>query len=212
MRPSHALTLCLLVGSIDAAAQDRTVDGNTITSSATPAVRLVLDEALDYGGSQNITLSTTTRAEQHIFVEADDDKRIRRLYWLQFEGKVDGRGRPYDYSSDPVVEIAGKDFHVNYRFYPPSGFAGPRGSDGDQARQLIESKGYTFDPDLGRVRLVWLLGEPPLDELMIIYVESLAPHGLTVAALERDEARWQAFRETLRDRAIAGMQIVPLDD
>jgi hypothetical protein len=205
-----ALTLFLLAGSLGVAAQEREVDGNVITSSATPAARLVLDDALVYVGGQNIMLNSTTQAEQHIYVEADG-KRIRRLYWIQFEGRLNG-GRPYDYSADPVVDLAGKSFHTNFRFYPPSGFAGPAGSDGDQARQLIESKGYELGPDLARVRLVWLLGEPPLDELMIIYVEDLEPHGLTVSALDADDARWQSFKEGLRDRAARGLQVLPLDD
>ena len=203
--------ILVLAGSLGLAAQEREVDGNTVTSSATPAVRLVLDEALEYVGGQTIMLSSTTRAEQHFYVEADG-QRIRRLYWLQFEGKVGGRGRPYDYSSDPVIDIAGKSFHTNYRFYPPSGFAGPRGSDGDQARELIEGKGYTLGPDLARVRLVWLLGEPPLDELMIIYLEDLEQQELTVSELESDETRWEAFKEGLRVRAVEGMRIIPLDD
>lgn len=206
-----ALTMFLLAGSLGVAAQERKVDGNTITSSSMPAARLVLDDALDYVGGQNIMLSSTTRAEQHIYVEADG-KRIRRLYWIQFEGNVDGRGRPYDYSSDPVVDIAGKSFHTNYRFYPPSGFAGPAGSDGDQARELIEREGYTLGPDLARIRLVWLLGDPPLDELMIIYVEDLEPHGLTVSSLDNDDARWQSFKEGLRARALEGLKIAPQDD
>ena len=133
-------------------------------------------------------------------------------YWIQFEGRLDRGGRPYDYSSDPLVDIAGKSFHTSFRFYPPSGFAGPQGSDGDQARELIEAKGYTFDPDLARVRLVWLLGEPPLDELMVIYVEALEQHGLTLSELDNDDAAWESFKRGLLDRAIAGMQVVPLDE
>lgn len=201
----------LFLAAAGTASQDREVDGNTITSSATPAVRLVLDPALDYVGGQSIHLGSTTRAEQHIYVEADEHRRIRRLYWIQFEGKEGGRGRPYDYSSDPVVDVAGKRFHTNYRFYPPSGFAGPPGSDGDQARELLEREGYRLGPDLGRLRLVWLLGDPPLDELMIIYVEDLEEHGLTVAELERDEARWEAFQKKLLDRALEGIEIRPRD-
>ena len=61
--------ILVLAGSLGLAAQEREVDGNTITSSATPAVRLVLDDALEYVGGQTIMLSSTTRAEQHFYVE-----------------------------------------------------------------------------------------------------------------------------------------------
>ncbi len=97
-------------------------------------------------------LSATTRAEQHFLVEADGS-RIRRLFWVQFEGKVGGSGT-YDYSRDPTIEIDGRPFHTNFRFYPTPDFAGRAGSDGDQAQQLLEGAGYVLGADLARVRLV----------------------------------------------------------
>ena len=64
---------------------------------------------------------------------------------------------------------------------------------------------------MARVRLVWLLGDPPLDELMVIYLEDLGRHGLTVAELETDAARWEALQDGLRTRALEGMQVIPLE-
>lgn len=188
-------------------AAQRDVKDTTLTSTEMPAARLEFDSRLEYVGTQTIMLSSTTRAEQHFFVEAEGGQ-IKRLYWVQFEGKLEGRGRPYDYSNDPTIEVGGEIFHTNYRFYPPSGFGGRKGSDGDQARQLLEERGYRLGSDLARVRLVWLLDEPPRNELMIIYVEDLAQHELTVADLERDTATWEDFRTGLRRRAVQGLRLL----
>lgn len=183
----------------------RVVERNVVVSDTLPAARISLDSALRYLGTQAITLGSGTRAEQHFWVDAAD-RRVRRFYWLQFEGKPSG-GRPYDYGRDSLVVHDGIPLRVAFRFYPPSGLSDPPGSDGERARQRVEAEGFTFGPDLARVRLVWLLGDPPLDELMVIYVEDLASHDLTVAELDADPERWRTFREGLLARALAGMRI-----
>ncbi len=99
-------SLAVFVGERDAIGQ-RLVEGTTIVSDTLPAVRLQLDSRLTHVGSQTITLSGGTRAEQHFFVESDGG-RIERLYWIQFEGKPAGSGRPYDYSGDPTIEFGGQ--------------------------------------------------------------------------------------------------------
>ncbi len=197
----------ILAGVPREAAAQRPVEGTTISSDTLPAVRIELDASLNYVGTQTIMLGPTTRAEQHFFVESEGG-RIVRLYWLQFEGKVGGRGRPFNYSRDPTIDFGGTFFHVNYRFFPTSGFSGSPGSDGDAAQQLLEREGYRLGTDLMRVRLVWLLGDPPLDELMIIYLEDLSDHDLTVAELERDPARWRTESAVLQRRALAGMRLI----
>ena len=190
------------------ASAQRRVEGAAIISDTLPAVRLEFDAGLSYIGSQTIMLSAVTRAEQHFFVESDGG-RIKRLYWIQFEGKPIENGRPYDYSRDPTIEFGGKTFHRNFRYYPTSGFAGRAGSDGDRAHQLLEREGYTLGSDLARVRLVWLLDDPPFNELMIIYLEDLSGHGLSAAGLDENPDLWNEFAAGLQRRALDGMRLLP---
>jgi hypothetical protein len=213
--PSNRLRTSLFVAivvsgsavTVSAASAQREVHGTILTSPVMPVARLALDSTLSYVGTQTVMLSPTTRAEQHFFVESDRG-RVKRLYWVQFEGKLEGRGRPYDYSNDPTIEFAGQVFHTNHRFYPTSGFAGRAGSDGDHAQQLLERAGLTLGTDLMRVRLVWLLDDPPRNELMIIYLEDLADHGLTVVDLRKEPERWADVATGLRRRALHGMRLV----
>ena len=195
-------SLVLAAGTLTA---QRPVTSNVVTSDTLPAARIAMDSALRYVGTQTITLGGGSRAEQHFWVEAAGN-RVQRFYWLQFEGKPPG-ARPYDYGRDSLVVRGEVPWRVAFRYYPPSGLSDPPGSDGEAARRRVEAEGFTFGPDLARVRLVWLLGEPAMDELMVIYVEDLAQHGLTVAALEADPARWHRFREEFLARALAGMRV-----
>ena len=196
-----------LVSSPYALRAQRSVEGNTIHSPELPDAALRVDPSLEHIGAERFVLYGVADVELHVFVEAEGD-RVQRLLWVQFEGFRDDNDRTYDYTSDPTVEIEGRPFHVNARFYPPSGFAGRPGSDGDRAARLLRERGLELGPALGRVRLVWLLNDPPRDELMMIYVEDLARHGLDLETLERDEARWEALREELIERAAASFEIV----
>jgi hypothetical protein len=206
-RVCYAAAILAVVFQGEASAQRR-VEGTTIISDTLPAVKLAFDSSLTYVGNQTVMLSAVTHAEQHFFVESDAG-RIKRLYWIQFEGKPSGSGRPYDYSRDPTIQFGGQTFHANFRYYPTSGFAGRAGSDGDQAQQLLEREGYRPGSDLARVRLVWLLDDPPFNELMIIYLEDLGDHGLSVAALREDPDRWNDFASGLKQRAVTGMRFLP---
>ncbi len=203
-RPQFAIVMLLIIGAGHGQAQ-RSVDGTVLVSAASPSVMLRLDSLLTHVGSQHLVLGAAD-AEQYLFVGADGP-RIRRLYWVQFEGYRD-TFHTYDYSADSSIEVQGRQFQVDYRHYPPSGFAGPPGSDGDFARRLLEREGYELAPDLGRVRLVWLWDAAAQHELMIIYVEDLAAHGLTLDDLCEDPVLWERFRKGLLDRALEGLSIL----
>lgn len=185
----------------------RMIGTTTVISDSMPDARIVLDSTLQYLGTQRVPLGGGTMAEQYFWVDAVEGT-VRRFYWLQFEGKPPG-SQPYDYGRDSLVMHGAIPMRVATRAYPPSGLSDPPGSDGEKARARVEAEGFTFGPDLARVRLVWLLGTPPLDEVMVIYVEDLAPHGESVAALDRDPERWQRFRDGLIARAMAGIRIEP---
>src|SRR5262245_66199034 len=64
----------------------RSVQGQVLTSPELPAVKLSFDKSFKYVGGHVFILYDVARAEQHFFADADDQGRIRRLYWVQFEG------------------------------------------------------------------------------------------------------------------------------
>ena len=77
----------------------RTVDGQVLTSADTPAIRLEFDKAFKYVGGQTFILYDVASAEQHFFVDADEQGRVKRFYWVQFEGYLPNNTHAYDYKS-----------------------------------------------------------------------------------------------------------------
>lgn len=193
----------------------RTYDAKkrTLTSTARPALRVRHGKDLKYIGTQSFTLYDVAHAEQHFFVDADDENRIRRFYWLQFEGYLPTNTHTYNYRSADAVRISDFVFVSDARpVHIPTAKAQQRpDSDGARARAFIESKGYRMaSDDMLWQRLVHILDASKRDELMIIYMEDLGASGLIAEDFaEKGKAAglWKDVSAGLRERAVAGLEI-----
>ncbi|HEU5239545.1 MAG TPA: hypothetical protein VFU37_20610 [Pyrinomonadaceae bacterium] len=189
----------------------RTVSGQVLTSKATPAVRLEFDKAFRYAGSQSFVLYDVANAEQHFFVDADKDGRMKRFFWIQFEGYLPTNTHTYDYKLTKVVNAGGFDFIADA--YPRSlkGNLGRPDSDGNRARAFLASKGFRLmGTEFMFQRLVHLVDEAKRNELMIIYVEDLSDTGLTAADLGEGgsaRSRWPDLAQGLLDRTLKNMKV-----
>jgi hypothetical protein len=191
----------------------RRVEGRTLVSTERPAVRIKFDDDFKYVGGHSFVLYDIANAEQHFFVDADRDGRLRRFYWVQFEGYLPSNTRTYDYSGvKEKINLGGLDFVTDAFVVNIAQVRSQRpDSDGAKARAFLESKGYRVSGnDLMYRRLVHLTDATRRDELMIIYLEDLGGTGLTAADLTgqgKDAARWPDVSAQLLKRATKGMQI-----
>jgi hypothetical protein len=190
----------------------RRVSGQVLTSTELPAVRLRFDKAFKYVGSQEFILYGVARAEQHFFVDADKEGRIRRLYWVQFEGYLPDNTHSYKYEIKKTVSLGGLEFIAdayarNIKATPPRA-----DSDGSKAHEFLASKGYRMKSDeLLSQRLVHLVDAKKRHELMIIYLEDMSPLGVTasdVAEGGRAAEHWEEIARKLLERASKGLKVM----
>ncbi len=192
-----ALLLALLL-------PQRIVTANVITSTGDPAVQITLPKAATYVGTDRWVLFGIANCELFAFVEADGNKHVKRLYWVQFEGYIPSMPNlHHTYDSKEHATMGGLSFFVDTwtESSTPSkpdttalaaiirakGYAVPAafnsGSDQQHIYTLIASKGYVLPPTLSSVRFVHTLDEAR-KELMIIYSEPFAS-GRTPADKEK---------------------------
>jgi len=182
-----------------------------LTSKDTPAVRLEFDKAFKYIGAQSFVLYDVANAEQHFFVDADKDGRIKRFFWVQFEGYLPTNTNSYNYKSPKIVNAGGFDFFADV--YPRSlkGDLGRPDSDGNRARAFLSAKGLKMiGTEFISQRLVHMVDQAKRNELMIIYIEDLSESGLTAADLIEGgsaRARWPEISQGLLDRALKNMKV-----
>ena len=164
----------------------RTVSGNTLASPNDPSVLMTFDERYKHIGGQKFGLYGTADVEQHFFVEEHPDGKLKSIFWLQFEGFLPDNDYTYDYSSSPLrLQIGNFDFYTNTAAGKSSRFMrlGWPGTDGYLARKFAADKGYTIPDHYFYARLVHLPDDAKRKELLIIFMEDLAPTGWTAETL-----------------------------
>ncbi|HXZ80819.1 MAG TPA: hypothetical protein VEG30_12880 [Terriglobales bacterium] len=142
--------------------------------------------------------------ELHVWVEADKQKNVQRLYWVQFEGYLPTKpDLHHTYDSPWHTTIGGLDFYVDTWTRERDQKTRP-GSDREHVQTLIRAKGYQMPAGMMDVRLVHLLDKQMRKELMIIYGEDLAPTGHSAVDLKKGGAaydQWPEIEKGLLERA-----------
>lgn len=188
-----------------------TVQGQVLTSNGTASVRLKFDQAFKYAGTQSFILYDVAHAEQHFFVDADKAGRVKRMYWIQFEGYLPSNNNTYKYKVTKNVNIASLDFIADAYARNVKANPGRPDSDGSRARAFLETKGYRMASDeVISQRLVHLIGESKRQEIMIIYLEGLSARGLTAADVAEGGkafAQWNQISKEFLERALKNMEV-----
>jgi hypothetical protein len=189
----------------------RTVKAQILISPHLPAIRLEFDKEFRYVGGHTFVLYDVAQAEQHFFIEADRDKLIKRLYWIQFEGYLPGNDHKYNYKVSKTIKLGGLEFIADAYARNIKANPGRPDSDGNRARAFLKSKGYRLASDeILSQRLVHLTDETKRNELMIIYLEDLSRLELTasdVAPGGRAAAQWEEIASALLTRATKGLKV-----
>jgi hypothetical protein len=215
LRPIVVLVLSFLCGAIlmaQDASPERKMVGNVVTSERDPALRIELPKAAQYVGADRWVLYGFADCELHAFIEADAQKNVQRLYWVQFEGYLPSRpDLHHTYDSPKHAAIGGMDFYVDTWVRTKEATI-ESGSDREHIEALMRAKGYRMPEAMMYVRLVHLLDQQKRKELMIIYGEVLAPTGFTAAELSeggKAHDRWSGIADALLEGAERRITIEP---
>jgi hypothetical protein len=205
-----AVALLLFTTAVAAdKAPERKVEGTTITSARDPAITINLPSTAQYLGADRWDLYGICDAELHLFVEADAQKRVQRLYWVQFESYLPDNTHVYAYPFTETVTHAGRLFDVTAVF-GPTGSPVRAGSDSEHMRAMLARGGYTMPAESMNVRLVNLLDDAKRKELMFIYAEDLALSDASAEELNKsgNGDRWSTLKAQLIERARQRIEIV----
>ena len=194
-------------------APERVVKNNVLTSEHDPKMRIELPESVQYVGADRWVLYEIADCELHAFVEADKEKNVQRLYWVQFEGYLPNRPElHHTYDSPRHATIGGLDFYVD-TWVKSQDEKNKPDSDGEHIRALISDHHYKMPEGMMSVRLVHLLDAEKRQELMIIYGEDLAPTGFSAADLQKDGKaykQWPVIESGLIERAKKSVKLEDL--
>ncbi len=181
---------------LTAATPQRMADGNLVTSTADPRVRIEVPARAAYVGTNAWVLYGIADCRQFVYAEAGSSKIVQRLYWIQFESYLPALPKlHHQYTSKRHARLGGLDFYVDTwtednrkanahaedlapleAFLRSKGYAVPNGIDsGSDERHvdaLLAAKGYRLPGLSASVRFVHLADARERKELMIVYSEN----------------------------------------
>ena len=164
---------CLQLSIVAQQQQTRQVKGQVLTSTSLPPIRIKFDDQFKHIGTQQFILYERAQAEQHFFVDADKQRRIKRMYMIQFEGYLPSVDATYNYPATETVKLAGQTYMVNAESVPNVSDVLKQNPQSDAARAVsfLENKGYQMNPAVRFQRFVRLVDEAKRNELILIYIE-----------------------------------------
>lgn len=164
----------LLIFSVEnlSAQTNRSVKGRVLTSKNAPELRLKFGKKFKFGGSHEFVLYNRAKAEQFFFIEAEN-KKIKRLYMLQFESFLPNIDGKYEYNEPNTVEIGGLKYFANSEDIPNVEAALQAVPDSDiaKAAKFLQDKGFTLMKSLKYQRFVRVIDDAKRSEFIMLYVE-----------------------------------------
>jgi hypothetical protein len=150
----------------------RKVKKQILTSTGSPEIRLKFDKKFKFAGSNEFVLYGRANAEQYFFVESEN-KKIKRLYMLQFERFLPGAEGTYNYDEPQSLKIEGLDYIANIESVPNVEAALKAVPDSDiaKAAAFLQGKGFKLMNSLIYQRFVRVVSADKRREFIILYVE-----------------------------------------
>src|SRR6266540_3564233 len=187
------------------AADNRTrrVKDQILTSTSLPAIHVKFDKAFKYVGSQQFILYDRAQVEQHFFVDANRQQRLKRMYMVQFERYLPNISGAYNYPVTKTLNLAGQSYIVDAEIVPnvPAAIKQDDQTDVDRAASFLEGKGYHIGEGIVFQRFVRLVDEAKRSEFILLYVEDLSGAGIDAAEKEKTMQEFSG-------RALKGFKIL----
>ncbi len=211
-----ALLLAIAPASDPASTSSRTVHNNVITSPAVPAIKLKVRGELKYLGFFAFDIGGIASGERHLWVKADKQKRVERLFILQFEGYTPGSTHRYNYKPRNVTRLGAHDYNSNGFLYDDMAYHREHpGSEAEGTRKFLEARGYKFDAEQMLYRFYRSLPDADLakdhrNEFLIFYIEPASAHGITLKETteNQDSPREKQIVDRARQRALNTFKVL----
>jgi hypothetical protein len=198
------LLLAMLLLSARAQESARKVENNELISQKDPPLRLTVSKELPYLGRVPFQLGHIAAGERHVFAEVNTEKRVTRMLVVQFEGMLPGVNDWYRFGLGRTPMRLGRhDYRHNlWAWNNAENIKEQPNNEAAVMQKFLDEKGLKLDDELVMSRFARPVGEDKRSEIIIFYIEPLAPYGYKVSEfdwekpLEGKQAEWEKlYRE-----------------
>lgn len=214
LRANLAALILLGTSILTADAQSRKVDGRVLTSDSLPRIQVTVHRDFDYVGKFDFVLKGIAKGERYVFVDADQTKKIRRLFIAQFEGFLPDQPHTYNYNFDDAALMAGQKFRQNT--YAFSNSVAERESPDAEAAltvKFLRARGFEIEDELMMSRFLTVPDAERKNELILFYLENASSSGKKIADFYSGDTEtevWQKISVGLTSRSRKAFKVSAL--
>jgi len=190
------LFLFLTLFAVSGGAQTRKVKGQTLISRDLPRIAVHVDKEFRYVGKFDFILKEIAKGERFVFVDADRNKKILRLFIAQFEGFLPGKPNTYNYSFDRAEIMAGQKFRQNTYAY--SNVEAERENPTAEAAltaKFLRGRGFEVEDELMMSRFLTVPDAERRNELILFYLENVSKTGKTILDFYSGDSETDIWKE-----------------
>ena len=196
----------------------RSVNGNTLVSNQLPKIEIEVAEEFSFIGKfdfeiiaeskeypEEIRNKPVAAGERFVFVSADSNRAVNKLFIVQFEGFLPTNDFIYNYNFDEAEYLGQNKYRHNTWFYDSKKLAEENpNNEGAKTRAFLMEKGYQIEDQFMMSRFVGLASDDRKHEIIIYYLEMLQKStGYTLEEYEKSISKEaaDAIRSSLIERS-----------
>lgn len=173
--------------AVEEHSSDRMVEGNTIISPNTPKIKIEVADEFDYVGQFDFEIIANSEeypkdlqgmpvaaGERLVFVKAGQDRRVEKLFIVQYEGFLQSNDFVYNYDFSNADYIGDNKYRHNTWYYDNK-VAIQENPLGESAKTdaFLKNEGFQTADHFMMSRFVGLASEDRKNEIIIYYIEML---------------------------------------
>lgn len=189
----------------------RSVEANTLISTALPEIRVRVNTAFKYLGKITFKIRDVAQGERYIFAETKGTA-ITRLFIAQFESFLPDNALTYNYNFQNALMLSGHRFkHNTFAFSNREAQAENPQGEAALTAAFLREKGFTFEDEWMMSRYVNVPDAERRHELILFYIEAVSSTGKRVAdfyAGDEETMLWQKLSKDLSARAMKNFEFL----
>jgi hypothetical protein len=153
------------------------VESNTFISSDNPDIRVSVERKFKYIGSLPFAIEKAATGNRYIFVQANPEKHIQRMFIIQQEGFVPSSDEIYRYKITTPAKLGTSEYqHSVILFDNDADIREEPGKEAELTKQFLAGQGYVLEPELVMSRFARPADAERKHEIIFFCFENLSSY------------------------------------
>lgn len=153
------------------------VEGDTFISADNPNIRVRVDRKFKYIGRLPFAIDKVAAGNRYIFVQANPEKHIQRMFIIQQEGFLPSSDEIYRYEITTPAKLGDSDYRHSVAIYDnDANIREEPGTEADLTQRFLVAHGYVLESELVMSRFARPADSERKHEIIFFCFENLSSY------------------------------------